>query len=99
MGAIQIKNVPEELHDAIRSRAAQEGKTVSEYMLDLAKRDLRKPTVQEWVARVRSGWGEEPVHGDFDTADLIRQLRKERTDQILRAIGSASVSDPDDEHE
>lgn len=97
MGAIQIKNVPEELHDAIRSRAAQEGKTVSEYMLDLAKRDLGKPTVQEWVARVRSRWGAEPVGGDFDTAELIRQDWKERTDQILRAIGSTSVSDPDEQ--
>jgi hypothetical protein len=99
MGAIQIKNVPEELHDAIRSRAAAKGKTVSDYMLDLAKRDLGKPTVQEWVARVRSRWGEEPVRGDFDTAELIRQGWEERTDQILRAIGSTSVSDPDDEQE
>jgi plasmid stability protein len=96
MGAIQIKNVPEDLHDAIRSRAAAKGKTVSDYMLDLAKRDLAKPTVQEWVARVRS---REPVGGDFDTAELIRQNRKERTDQILRAVGFASLPDPDDDRE
>jgi hypothetical protein len=99
MGAIQIKNVPEELHDAIRSRAAQEGKTVSEYVLGLVKRDLRKPTVQEWIARVRSHGGEEPVGGDFDAAELIRQDWEERTDQILRATGSTSDSDPDDEQE
>jgi hypothetical protein len=98
MGAIQIKNVPEELHDAIRSRASQEGKTVSDYMLDLAKRDLGKPSVQEWVARVRSRWGEEPVGGDFDTAELIRKDWEERTDHILRAIGSTPASHPDDEN-
>jgi hypothetical protein len=99
MGAIQIKNVPEELHEAIRSRAAQKGKTVSDYMLDLAKRDLGKPTVQEWVAMVREGWGPEPTGGDVDTAEIIRQGRKERIDQIMLAIGSESVLGPADEPE
>jgi antitoxin FitA len=97
MGAIQIKNVPEELHQAIRSRAAQKGKTVSDYMLDLAKRDLSKPTVQEWVAMVRAGWGPEPTHSDVDTADIIRRDWKEREDQILRAMGYDSLPDPDDD--
>ena len=99
MGAIQIKNVPEELHDTIRSRAAAKGKTVSDYMLDLAKRDLGRPTVQEWLAMVRAGRGAEPALGDADTAEMIRQDWKERTDQILRAIGFESLPDPDDEHE
>ena len=99
MGAIQIKNVPEDLHDAIRSRAEEKGKTVSEYMLDLARRDLGKLTVQEWVARVRSRPGEEPVRGDFDTAEMIRQDWKEREGQILRAMGYSSLPDPDDDQE
>lgn len=99
MGAIQIKNVPPELHDAIRSRAAAKGKTVSDYMLDLAKRDLGKPTVQEWLAMVRAGRGPVPALGDADTAETIRQDWEERIDQIMRAIGSTSVSDPDDEQE
>jgi antitoxin FitA len=99
MGAIQIKNVPEELHDAIRSRAAEKGKTVSDYMLDLAKRELGRPSVQEWVARVRSRVSEEAVRADFDAAETIRQNRKERVDQVLRAAGFESPPDPDDERE
>ncbi|HZD74003.1 MAG TPA: hypothetical protein VE776_09005 [Actinomycetota bacterium] len=99
MGAIQIKNVPEHLHDEIRSRAAAKGMTVSDYMLDLAKRDLARPTVQEWLAMVRAGRGPEPALPDADTAGMIHQAWEERIDQIMRAIGSTSVRDTGDARE
>lgn len=98
MGAIQIKNVPEHLHDEIRSRAAAKGMTVSDYMLDLAKRDLTRPTVREWVAMVRAGWDENPPRGDWDTAEILRQERQEREEELLRAMGYDSLPDPDDEN-
>ena len=35
MGAIQVKDVPEELHEALRRRAIQEGMSLADYVLDL----------------------------------------------------------------
>ena len=83
MGAIQIKNVPEELHEAIRSRAAEEGKTVSEYVLDLIRHDLEVPTMRAWLARLRT---REPVK-PFDSVALIREVREEREQELDRRIG------------
>ena len=43
MGAIQVKDVPEELHEALRRRAIQEGMTLADYVLDLIRRDSACP--------------------------------------------------------
>ncbi len=96
MGAIQIKNVPEELHAAIRSRAAEEGRTVSEYVLDLIKRDLRTPTMRQWLARVQSREPVEPVEPSIDTVELLHQLRGEREEELARRMGLPPLAETDD---
>jgi hypothetical protein len=49
MSAIQVKNVPEDLHAALRERAAAEGKTIGEVILESLRRDLRRQTMREWL--------------------------------------------------
>lgn len=82
MGAIQVKNVPEDLHDAIRTRARNEGMTVGEYILDALRRDLALPSQREWLARIAE---REPIEG-VDAAALIREGRAERGRQIAEAL-------------
>jgi plasmid stability protein len=53
VGTIQIKDVPDELHEALRQRAAREGVDVRTYVLDLLRRDLALPTQREWLAELR----------------------------------------------
>jgi hypothetical protein len=48
MGAIQVKHVPERLHEVVRQRAAEEGMSVGEYVLSLIRRDLATPSQQQW---------------------------------------------------
>jgi plasmid stability protein len=81
MGAIQVKNVPDDLHAAIRHRATQEGVTVGEYVLDTLRRDLAVPSRSQWLARVAT---REPVDGP-DTTDVIDRTRAERADKMDRA--------------
>lgn len=71
---IQIRNVPDELHHELRLRALKEGTSLSEYLLRLARRDLAKPTMAEWLDRVRS---REAVDLG-DVAALIREDRDSR---------------------
>ena len=52
VSAIQVKNVPEDLHDALRERAAAEGKTIGEVILESLRRDLRRQTMRAWLDRV-----------------------------------------------
>jgi plasmid stability protein len=85
MSAIQIKNVPSELHDRLRERARREGRNMSEYALDVLERDLAFPTTREWLERLRE---DEPVPGiaSAEIVSLIHEGRAERDEQILRAI-------------
>jgi plasmid stability protein len=67
MGALQVKNIPPDLHDAIRRRAAEQGLTVSGYVLELVRRDLAGPSQREWFAELA---GRESV----ERADILGAL-------------------------
>jgi antitoxin FitA len=51
---VQVKHLDPELHDALRRRAAEVDQTISEYVLELVRRDLRRPSRHEWLERVRA---------------------------------------------
>jgi plasmid stability protein len=85
MGAIQVKDVPEELHEALRRRAIQEGMSLADYVLDLIRRDLGLPSRREWLERLTT---REPV--DISREEILEALdaaRAERDDQIAAALG------------
>jgi hypothetical protein len=93
MGAIQVKDVPEELHEALRRRAIQEGMTMADYVLDLIRRDLVLPSRREWLERLAS---REPVDlGPDDVVEALQAARAEREAQLDAALGlrEAEVDD------
>lgn len=51
---VQIRNVPADVHRVLRTRAAQEGLSLSDYVLREVTRLARRPTAQELVARIRA---------------------------------------------
>ena len=71
--AIQIRDVPDDVHAVIRARAAAAGMSMSEYLrselIDMAAR----PTVDEWLARIAS----RPPAGvaTQEIVDTIREMR------------------------
>jgi antitoxin FitA len=79
MGAIQVKDVPQELHEALRRRAIEEGMTMADYVLDLIRRDLGLPSRREWLERLAT---REPVDiAPGVIAEDIRAARAEREDE------------------
>jgi hypothetical protein len=52
MGMIQIRNVPPELHRKLKAKAAKLGMSLSEYLLDGARRDADIPTPEEMRERL-----------------------------------------------
>ena len=50
---LQVRNLPDELHAALKERARSEGMTMSDYVTKVLQRDLAKPTLEEWIARQR----------------------------------------------
>ncbi len=71
---IQIRNVPDELHRSLKERAAREGTTLSDLILDELPRLARRPSPEQLLDRIRQ---REPVPGD-SAADLIRAERSRR---------------------
>jgi plasmid stability protein len=74
MGAIQVKDVPDPLHDALRRRAAEEGMSLTDYVLEVLRRDLALPGRREWLERLAT---RDPV-GTAGALDALDAARGER---------------------
>jgi antitoxin FitA len=81
---IQVRNVSDEVHRTLKTRAAAAGMSLSDYI----KRDLEvsaaRPTIEEIDARVTAG-GPSGLSSEF----IISTLRQRR--ERLRAVLDASV--------
>ena len=54
MGLIQIRDVPDDVHRTLKARAAAEGRSLSDYVLEEVTRMARTPTPGELDERIRS---------------------------------------------
>jgi plasmid stability protein len=70
---VQIRNVPDPLHRKLKSRAAEAGQTLSDYLLTELERLASRPTREEMLARVRS---RKPVRLRTPAAVVIRAERE-----------------------
>jgi plasmid stability protein len=69
---IQIRNVPEDLHRKMKSRAAEAGLSLSDYLLNIVRERGERPTMEEMRARLAS---RTPVITSESSADIIRAER------------------------
>ncbi|MFC0531166.1 FitA-like ribbon-helix-helix domain-containing protein [Phytohabitans kaempferiae] len=74
MPNIQVKDVPEDVHRILRSRAAAAGQSLQEYLLARLTREARRPTLEEVIQRMgqRSGGRLTP----HQAAALLREDRE-----------------------
>ena len=72
---IQIRNVPDSLHRKLKARAAEAGRTLSDYLLEELRRFAERPTLDELRQRIAS---RERVTLPETAADAIRAGRAER---------------------
>jgi plasmid stability protein len=52
MRSVQIKNVPDDVHQVLRQRAAKAGQSQQEYLLALLVDHARQPTLAEAFERI-----------------------------------------------
>jgi plasmid stability protein len=83
---LEIENVPDATHEALVARAEQDGLSVSAYVLrELQKQVAAETKSDELLARIRRL--PRVDLGDLTAADLIREGREERIDQVIDAVG------------
>ena len=69
---IQIRNVPDDLHRRLKSRAAIAGMSLSDYLLAEIRRVAERPTLADLRARLAS---RSVVTLDLSLADAVRAER------------------------
>ena len=73
MPSVQIKNVPADVHQVLRARAAEAGQSLQEYLLALLEEQARAPTLHELLERAGNRAG-----GSVPFAEAAELLRAER---------------------
>ncbi len=72
---IQVRDVPEHVHGTLKSRAAREGMSLSDFLKKELTRVAERPTMQEWLERARYI---RPIRGEKSPAQMLRELRDSR---------------------
>lgn len=72
---IQLRNVPDRLHRKLKARAATEGRSLSEYLLNHIRELADRPTLQEMKDRLR---GRAPIDVQPTPTDMVREERDRR---------------------
>ena len=72
---IQIRNVPDEVHRRLKSRAALAGLSMSDYVLREIEQVLSRPTRVEVFARIAEL---PPIELDPPSAEMLREERGRR---------------------
>jgi len=76
VSSLQVRNVPEGVTRALKARAADEGKSLSEFVLELLLREASRPTRTEALARLRR-LSEILPPSDEPGWQTVRRLRNE----------------------
>ena len=72
---IQVRDVPESVHGILKSRAAREGMSLSDFIKVELERVAERPTMREWLERTQLA---KPIRGNVTVAKVIRELRDQR---------------------
>ena len=72
MPNLQVRNVPENLHQALKAKAAINGSTLSDFLRIELEKIAQRPTMGELRERLRR---REPVQLKPTAAEAIRELR------------------------
>jgi len=90
MSTLQVKNLPDDVHAALAKRARDESTTMSELVTRLLRRELSRPTFDEWDRRHPAAGTTRPI----DVAHALDEVRVEYApdDAPARATTAASPS-------
>lgn len=74
-GLVQIRNVPEETRRALKARAASQGRSLNDYLLEMLVEQAARPTVAEVLDRA----AKRAEKATVSSVDFIRRDRDGRS--------------------
>ena len=69
---VQVRDVTDEVHGILKSRAAREGMSLSDLIKREMERTAARPSMREWLERTQQT---KPVRARQSAAQTIRELR------------------------
>jgi plasmid stability protein len=81
---VQIRNMPEAMHRRLKSKAAQEGLSLSAFLLRELSVIAERPTLAEMIERMRKL---PRVKLSRSSAELVREGREERMHHLDEVVG------------
>ena len=72
---LQVRNVPDNIHRTLKARAASRGLALSDYALEVLKREISRPTPDEMLRRFQALTR---VGARESAASLVRKGREGR---------------------
>jgi antitoxin FitA len=81
---LQIRDLPDELHETLRRRAATRGLSLRQYTLAVLQEHCSLPTLDEWLDGLDRLT---PVSLPFPAADVVREARETDETALVDALG------------
>ena len=69
---LQIKNIADEVHRILKSRATREGMSLSGFIRRELERTTERPSMLEWLESTKEG---KPIRSSKSAAQILRELR------------------------
>jgi hypothetical protein len=91
MPLLQVRDFPDDIYKEISYIARRQNRTIAQEIITLIKKGLGEKTsnrerVSAALERINS-WEVSETIKDLDSAQIIREMREERTNQILENCG------------
>lgn len=81
---LQIRDLPDELHQTLRQRAAVRGLSLRQYALEVLQEHCRQPRMDDWLAGLSRLT---PVSLSAPAAEAVRKAREAEDDALINALG------------
>lgn len=81
---LQIRDLPDELHQTLRQRAAGRGLSLRQYAFEVLQEHCRQPTMDEWLAGLSRL---KPVFLSAPAAEAVREAREAEDAALINALG------------
>lgn len=75
MATLQVKRVPDDLYEAVRARAAEEGITISELVLRVLRAEVEQPPLHTWLKELTAKHDSRGASRDLDTVSVLDEIR------------------------
>jgi plasmid stability protein len=89
MATLYIRNVPPEVYEALKARAKREGRSVNAEALlaleELTEEERGRAAIDRFLALGKEIGKKMPPDGP-SVVEIIRQMREERTEHLMRVI-------------